>query len=262
MRLVQIFIVLIVGSFLVSMMLDRPAMTSRTNSANTTTSTPTLTPVPTITTNIIKYGDNEFRYEVEALTDLTKVKLVYNYEQKTSVEELARVNNCRAGANGGFYDTDNEPLGLVIVDGKKLKGYRKNDLFNGVASIDMDDNFYITNTPIEVKVKYAVQSGPMLMNKGKALQLSLKSDELARRVVVANTADKKKLLLLVFFMDESPLSGPYLEDLPIIVSKLNKVGSLGISEALNMDGGSASAFRNEGIKLNEWVSVGSWWCAV
>ncbi len=78
--------------------------------------------------------------------------------------------------NGGMYMEDLKPLGLYIQDGKKLKNINKaegNGNFylkpNGVFYITNDNAPYISKTSDfeSNNIKYATQSGPMLVINGQ-----------------------------------------------------------------------------------------------
>jgi uncharacterized protein YigE (DUF2233 family) len=79
--------------------------------------------------------------------------------------------------NAGMYKTDNSPLGLFIQDGKTitpLNSKKASGNFywkpNGVLYIDTDNNGIICKTENfknNGKIKYATQSGPMLVFGGK-----------------------------------------------------------------------------------------------
>ena len=94
-----------------------------------------------------------------------------NSSLKTKNEKLV------FAVNGGMYKTDHSPLGLYIEDGEKLS--KVNRIKKGYGNFYMQPNgiFYITdsNTAVVCKtldfkhegVKYATQSGPMLLIDGK-----------------------------------------------------------------------------------------------
>ncbi len=79
--------------------------------------------------------------------------------------------------NGGMYQTDNSPLGLYIENGKVLNQLNTKNATgnfylkpNGVFYITTDNKAYICTTEAfknNSKIKYATQSGPMLVIDGK-----------------------------------------------------------------------------------------------
>lgn len=79
--------------------------------------------------------------------------------------------------NAGMYQVDNSPLGLYIEERKQITPLNvrnaKGNFYwkpNGVLYIDTDNNAIVCNTEKFVnngKIKYATQSGPMLVFDGK-----------------------------------------------------------------------------------------------
>jgi uncharacterized protein YigE (DUF2233 family) len=78
--------------------------------------------------------------------------------------------------NGGMYMKDLQPLGLYIEDGKKIKNINK-EKGSGNFYLEPNGVFYITNDHVpyisktfdfdSANVKYATQSGPMLVINGQ-----------------------------------------------------------------------------------------------
>ncbi|HEY0978763.1 MAG TPA: phosphodiester glycosidase family protein [Flavobacteriales bacterium] len=79
--------------------------------------------------------------------------------------------------NGGMFDAHQAPVGLYVENGKELhaintvtKGYGNFHLMpNGVFGIAGNDSAYVCTTPDQAKVRnvrYATQSGPMLLVNG------------------------------------------------------------------------------------------------
>jgi hypothetical protein len=58
----------------------------------------------------------------------------------------------------------------------------------------------------------------------------------------------------------SSFRGPKLADLPSFVSKLEKDVQVPLADAINLDGGSASTFKNGETYLTELSPVGSLLC--
>ncbi|MEK9200818.1 MAG: hypothetical protein AAB909_02455, partial [Patescibacteria group bacterium] len=45
-----------------------------------------------------------------------RLRLVSNYDKKLAFRELIVKQGCEMAVNGGFYDTDSRPLGLVVSE--------------------------------------------------------------------------------------------------------------------------------------------------
>jgi hypothetical protein len=61
-------------------------------------------------------------------------------------------------------------------------------------------------------------------------------------------------------MNNNPVSGPKLNELPGIIKNINKSTSLNIVSALNLDGGAHSAFLTQSTDLNELSTIGEYFC--
>lgn len=91
------------------------------------------------------------------------------------------------------------------------------------------------------------------------MTLTSPDDAHARRMIVAKTMDNAYLFLAIY-SNESVFSGPTLNELPNVVATLNAKEQLGITDALNLDGGDASALYNGKTQLSELAPVGSLFC--
>jgi len=78
--------------------------------------------------------------------------------------------------------------------------------------------------------------------------------------VVVAVSGENKPFFFVFYDETNFLDGPTLEELPDLINKINQDYSLGIADALNLDGGTASLFFSGRINLNEAAKVGSVFC--
>jgi len=188
---------------------------------------------------------------------VSKIKLFLNLEEKLSSNDAATKHNCDNLVSGGFYDTENNPIGLFITDGKKLEESKVSQLFNGYFYID-PEGAHIESLP-PTKATIGLQAGPILYINQKPVKLSLEKDEAARRIVVATTKEGK-VIFIVAYTKGNPLSGPRLTELPEIIDELSKNAKLDIVDALNLDGGAHSAFLTKSFQLTEISTIGSYFC--
>ena len=184
---------------------------------------------------------------------------IYVNKEKRTTNEFKKLHGCKAITSAGFYSTDDTPLGLFVSQGTMLHRYRPNLLLNGVFSIK-DQIPTITKEPI-AGATTALQSGPQLYNNGEPLPLAILNDEPARRIVILITADRR-ILLGAFYQSDDLYSGPLLGDLPHHIEVISSQTDRTITEALNLDGGTASAFDNGTVSLQELTTVGSFFCVV
>ena len=189
--------------------------------------------------------------------DPTKVELYSNLTNKQTSAQIIHERNCKTLVNGGFYSKENKHLGLLIDTNGLVSHAQENSLFNGFLWFDLQ-GVYITTSPPD-NAHLAVQTGPVIINDSKPRMLSIKNDEQARRVVAAITTENK-LLFLVIYRDGSEFQGPYLEELPKIIQEFSNSSDLEIVNAINLDGGNASAFITDFVNLTERTQIGSYFC--
>lgn len=228
--------------------------------------TSTASPLPTITTAIIKtntsivVNDDSYEYAYVTVATPSGISLIPNFAARRDAKSLAATNGCTSVINGGFYDTAGKPLGYFFTDTRTYGQQIQNALVNGYFWADSGGDAVIsTELQRSISYRFALQTGPLLLFNGQTMTLTIHSDKPARRMVIAKTTDNQFIFLTVYSAD-SVFNGPLLADLPSAVSQISKQNSLGIADALNLDGGSASAFYSGTTGLAELTPVGSLLC--
>ncbi len=155
-------------------------------------------------------------------------------EPRVDLEELASRGNFLAAVNGGYFDPDYKPIGLLIVDGTMIAPLQKARLLSGVlsASAKKVQISRVAEFSMAQKPDAAVECGPMIVDLGKSVR-GLEATKLARRTFVAIGAGDKAAL--GFCSDVT------LADLSSILASIS-IPDFKIQRALNLDGGSSSAF--------------------
>ena len=229
---------------------------------NTTsiTSTPaivelSLSPRPTFYPGVDISG---FRVAWIIVRDFEKLKLMSNLEDAKTSTELLINNNCLYLVSGGFFDQEGNHIGLFISDGVMISSSQENSLFNAYFSLSNNLKPLISKK-VPASAGFAVQSGPLIYSGGKVININPDNEESARRIIVATT-DRNEIVFLVFYSSLNTLSGPKLNELPGLIKNLNESTSLKIKDALNLDGGSHSAFLEQNLKLSEIAKIGSFFC--
>ena len=191
----------------------------------------------------VSIGDKTYAVYWQKISHLT---LIANFEKQRTSSLL--MEECTYGANGGLYTTDDKPIGLFIADGLLLSSAKINATFNGYFV--KKNNFALTREPPQEPVEFAIQSGPYVTTQTK---LNIRNDTFARRILVGRSGSEWRFYAVT--EKDNTFSGPLLSDLPSFLEELD------IDEALNLDGGSASAFYSEnGIRLGELTPIGSFFC--
>lgn len=199
-----------------------------------------------------------YAYDYNIAPSASTVSLIPNFVERKDAKSLADANKCRSYISGGFYDTAGKPLGYFYTDNTQYAPAIPSALVNGYIWADTSTLSISPSLPDE-SYRFAMQTGPRLISGGQRLPLRIQNDELARRMVAAKTGDGRTVFLAVYMAD-SVYGGPLLGDLPSVVESISDKEDLGISEAINLDGGSASAFSNGDTRLSELTTVGSLFC--
>lgn len=186
-----------------------------------------------------------------------ELTLIPNFSEKKSSEKIFAENGCKYGVNGGFYKKEGGALGLFAKNGKITGEEITSATFNGYFWKRGADMGLDWSKPEGWKTAdFILQSGPIFevgfTGKGKFVD-----EEERRRVLVVN--DKMgKFYFVVIFEKNNNYGGPKLSDMAEILRE-SKIADF--ERALNLDGGSASAFYGEsGAKLWEIANVGSFLC--
>lgn len=186
-----------------------------------------------------------------------KIFLYNNLQKKLSSTEAMTMNQCASLVSAYFYDSEG-PLGLVITESQVISNIGKSSLLSGIFAIDKGNIATITKKEPQ-NIKIAVQSGPLIMFNSKILNVESSTNEAARRIVAAIDAEGRVYFISLYKKD-NPLRGPNLEELPSILSEVNEANNLNLVSALNLDGGSHSAFVTEFSKLTEVSTIGGYFC--
>ena len=155
-------------------------------------------------------------------------------EPRVDLAEAIGRGNFLAAVNGGYFDPDYKPIGLLIVDGTMIAPLQKARLLSGVlsASAKKVQISRVAEFSMSQKPDAAVECGPMIVDLGKSVR-GLESTRGARRTFAAVGAGDKAAL--GFCSDVT------LADLSNILAAIS-IPDFKIQRALNLDGGSSSAF--------------------
>jgi len=144
-------------------------------------------------------------------------------EPHIDLAEAMRQENCLAGVNGGYFDSNYAPIGLLIVDGKVFSPLMASS--RGVQIVRAGEYSRRPNPHA------AIQCGPFLVDLGQRVR-GLEATREARRTFAAIDRDGHAGL---GFCSEISLA-----QLSAILA--GGVSDFKIDRALNLDGGSSSAF--------------------
>lgn len=205
------------------------------------------------------FKGQKYRYAFINPAKLESIELIPNHQERLYTPELVNLYSCAGLVNGGFYGKDYAPIGWLISRGQEVSKPVNSDLLNGFVAVGTNGQVSIDSIRPAFNVREGVQSGPMLIDNTKPLGLKIRNDESRRRMVAA-LSEQGELSFWVVTGDESFFSGPLLADMPELMVELSKQAEIKLSQAINLDGGSASAFVSDKVTIREISSVGNFFC--
>jgi len=168
----------------------------------------------------------------------TKSATLRVIDNPTGEDDLAMAMNrsrCLAGVNGGYFDPQNAPVGLLISDGKLIAPLRKARLLSGMLVVAKGRVELLRSAEYSSRkgATDAVQCGPFLVDGGKAVA-GLNDTRSARRTFVLTSGTDRAVIGLC--------SSVTLAELGQILATPRLAPDLKVRRALNLAGGSSSAF--------------------
>jgi uncharacterized protein YigE (DUF2233 family) len=154
---------------------------------------------------------------------------------RNDLAQAMRQKGCLAGVNGGYFDPDYAPIGLLISNGKMIAPLRRAKLITGVLAASPRKVQILRTREFSQHQEFtaAVQSGPFLVDLGRTVR-GLETTRTARRTFAAIGSVNRAVL--GFCSDVS------LSELAKILATTRLAEDFRIERALNLDGGSSSAF--------------------
>ena len=152
-----------------------------------------------------------------------------------SLGAIMKRENFVCGVNGGYFDTDFKPMGLRVADGTTSSPLRRARLITGIL-LQSDrgiDVIRVSEFSRTKKIIAAVQSGPFLVEGNKRIR-GLNDSQVARRTFAGVTTNDRAFL--------GVCSDVSLAELANILATVSIVADSKTRRAMNLDGGSSSAF--------------------
>jgi exopolysaccharide biosynthesis protein len=175
--------------------------------------------------NLIYFTPVNVRLEVVANAD----------EQIRDLKELIETRGALAGINGGYFDENMDPVGLLISNDRVVHRLQKAKLLSGVFYVKNDRPWLVRTQefPGSKGIREAIQSGPFLVDGGRPVA-GLNNDRVAARTFIFSCGNP----VWGFGICRSVT----LEEMGDILAQATIVPDHHIIRALNFDGGSSSTF--------------------
>jgi Phosphodiester glycosidase len=152
-----------------------------------------------------------------------------------SLGPMMKREKCACGVNGGYFDTEFKPIGMRVADGTTFSPLRRARLITGIL-LQSDrgiDVVRVSEFSRTKKIIAAVQSGPFLVEGNKRIR-GLNAAQLARRTFAGIATNDRAFL--------GVCSDVSLAELANILATAPIATDSKIRRAMNLDGGSSSAF--------------------
>ena len=163
------------------------------------------------------------------------LRVIDNPTGEDDLAAIMRRSRGLAGVNGGYFDPQNAPVGLLISDGKLIAPFRKARLLSGVLVVTKGRVELLRSAEYSSRkgAAAALQCGPFLVDGGQPVP-GLNDTRSARRTFVLISGTDRAAVGFC--------SSVTLAELGQILATLRIAPDLKVQRALNLDGGSSSAF--------------------
>lgn len=172
-------------------------------------------------------------------TKTATVRVIDNPTGEDNLAAVMRREKGLAGVNGGYFDPADAPVGLVISGGRQIAPLRKARLLSGVLVVAAGRVQLLRFAEYSPKRKAteALQCGPFLVDRGLPVP-GLNNTRPARRTFVLTGGPDRAAIGFC--------SGVTLAQLAEILATHGLAPDVKVQRALNLDGGSSSAFWFDG----------------
>jgi uncharacterized protein YigE (DUF2233 family) len=182
--------------------------------------------------------------------DLPRVKLEVRAPARARLEQLSSETGLLAALNGGFFESDRSPTGLLVSAGKELAAFRRRGgtgiltIRNGLAELDARDK-YVRHAGLQ----FAVQCGPRLVEPGGAMGIASDDGKRAARTAACLRREGHELDFVFAWVRNGDRDGPGLFELATWLRQpLLAEDPSGCESALNLDGGPSTGFFLRGFE--------------
>lgn len=217
----------------------------------------TESPIPK-NTMVLEEADNLEASFIKVSTT-SAITLLPNFEEKLTSRDAKEKHQCNNLVSAGFYTKEGDPVGMFVFEGKTIRPWSQNSLFNGILTVKENGEVKITQKQETEEIRFALQSGPILMLNGKVQTLNIANDTKERRILVAKTKEDE-VVFIALYNAKSVYLGPSLAEVPSLLTSFQEKTGMNLFDALNLDGGTASAFHSESLTFSELTHAGSFFC--
>lgn len=141
--------------------------------------------------------------------------------------------------NGGFFDEEFRPTGLLISNSKEISSYRKGKLINGIFAIDQNGTpkLYPAEKFTNSNQTFAIQNGPILLDEQAQVVVDKDLTRSAGRTALGINKQNQIVLILLrqsLLNQDNELT---LSDFASLLANNEYFRTMGLHSVLNLDGG-------------------------
>ena len=180
-------------------------------------------------------GGQRVTFDVAVFSAKSTALRVIDNPEGQSLATVMKQGEYACGVNGGYFDTEFKAIGLRVADGETFSPLRRARLITGIL-LQSDrgiDVVRVSEFSRGKKIIAALQSGPFLVEGNKRIR-GLNDSQVARRTFAAIGTNDRAFLGFC--------SGVSLSELADILATVSIATDSKIRRAMNLDGGSSSAF--------------------
>jgi uncharacterized protein YigE (DUF2233 family) len=208
---------------------------------------------------VITVSNGSLQAKIHAVTggpSEVRFRVLNNSDRRfANVQEAVSKSEALAGVNGGYFQPDLSPVGLLISQGKVVHPLARSKLLSGVFFVRKQKPglVRVQHFSDTVDVTDAIQCGPFLVERGGIVS-GLNNERRAPRTFVFLTRTGNWGIGICRSVTLAELSEI------LTIADLLPTGPIAV--ALNLDGGSSTGFYlargDQPISSPEWTTVGNY----
>lgn len=183
---------------------------------------------------IVRIDPQQYEFSIYQNTDQATAK---------TIEEVHQEQGSLLTFNGQFFTEKFQPTGMLISGGQKLRGHSEANLLNGIIAIDQRGSVRFLEYAYDLdekKYPFAIQNGPILINRRGNIKIEGNSDKTASRTALG--LDNKGNLILIILKQsilnfDNKIS---LYELAHLLKENVEFAPLKLHSVLNLDGGTST----------------------
>lgn len=157
-----------------------------------------------------------------------------------SLQKIHQEENSLVTFNGGFFDEDFRPTGLLISHSKELSSYRKGKLINGIFTINQNGlpKLYAAEKFNDSsQFVFAIQNGPILLDEHSQVVVDKDLTRSAGRTAIGINSQNQVVVILLRQSLLNQDNEMTLTDFASLLANNEYFRTIGLHSVLNLDGG-------------------------